>query len=169
MSNKDVVEVIKGLQQATANAYDGALDDSGKPIEIGLNREKSDSPTVSRLMDGFNVRVQAGKMVLDYHSEVLVKEVHDSKFESEIESTMEDVTKWLKKEYKKITGESITLKKKGKPTIRVENTSRIRTFVTAQLVYDIGGISSSKEEKRDVEKAIKDWLQLGKSKSEGFK
>ena len=35
-----VYEIVQGLTQAAANAYDGALDESGEPIKAGLSREK---------------------------------------------------------------------------------------------------------------------------------
>ena len=45
-----VLEVIKGLNQAAANAYDGALDESGEPLKVGLSREEGhpiiDSPVI---------------------------------------------------------------------------------------------------------------------------
>lgn len=169
MADKDVVEILKGLQQAASNNYDGALDEDGKPIKTGLRREEGSYLDGRRLMDGFNVKLQDNKMVLNYHSEILMKEVHDKKFEDDIKSTMSEVVKWLKKEYKKVTGESVSLKEKGKPNIRVESTSRIRSFVTAQWVFEVKGIKKGGEPKRTVDSAIKDWLSQGKSKSEGFK
>lgn len=168
MAETNVVEVVKGLQQAAYSAYDGALDEEGKPLKTGLRREKGSFLKDSRLIDGFNIKLQDNKMILNYHSEVLMKEVHGKNFESDIASTMEDVVKFLKREYKKITGESVKLTKKGKPVINFEETSRIRRFVTAQCIYEIGGVKSTKQ-KRTVDSAIKSWLKLGKSDREGFK
>lgn len=168
MTDKDVVEILKGLQQAAHNAYDGALDDEGKPIKTGLKREEGSYLSGNRLMDGVNIKLQDNKMVLNYHSEILMKETHDKRFEDKINATIDEVVKWLKKEYKRVTGESIRLKMKGKPVIHVESTSRIRSWVRAQCVYEIDGLKSKKE-KRTVDKAIRDWLSQGKSKSEGFK
>ena len=34
------LEIIRGVAQAAANAYDGALDQDGKPLDIGLSREE---------------------------------------------------------------------------------------------------------------------------------
>ena len=34
-----LLDVIQGLGQAAANSYDGAVDEDGKPIELGLKRE----------------------------------------------------------------------------------------------------------------------------------
>ena len=168
MADKDVMEILRGLQQAAHNAHDGALDDEGKPVKIGLRREKGSYLSGNRLMDGFNVKLQDNKMILNYQSEILMKEVHDKKFEDNIGDTMDEVIKWLKKEYKKVTGEAISLKMKGKPVITVESTSRIRSWVVAQCVYEIKGLKSGAE-KHDVDKAIKDWLSQGKSTSKGFK
>ena len=33
------LDVIRGIAQAAANSYDGALDDKGEPIKIGLKRD----------------------------------------------------------------------------------------------------------------------------------
>lgn len=165
---KNILDIVKGLQQAAANAYDGAKDDEGKPIKTGLRREEGDFLSGNRLLDGFNVKFQGNKMVLSYHSEILMKELHDKKFEDNILATIEDAVKWLKKEYKSITGESVKLKMDGKPDFRVENTSRIRSWVTVQCVYTVNEMKDTKE-KRQIDSAIKDWLAQGKSKSEGFK
>ena len=35
-----VMDVIQGLSQAASNAYDGALDENGNYLDIGLRREK---------------------------------------------------------------------------------------------------------------------------------
>jgi len=168
MADKDVIEILQGLQQAAHNATDGGLDDDGKPLKTGLRREKGSFLSGHRLMDGFNIKLQDNLMVLNYHTELTMKEVHDKKFESKITDTIDDVVKWLKKEYKKVTGESVSLKMKGKPVINVESTSRIRVWATAQCTYEIKGIKSTSE-KRTVDGAIKDWLSQGKSDRGGFK
>ena len=51
------LEIIRGISQAAANAYDGARDENGDPISIGLKREEGDPITDSRIMDGFGVRL----------------------------------------------------------------------------------------------------------------
>ena len=50
-----VYEIVQGLSQAAANAYDGALDESGEPLKAGLQREE-DPILDKRVMDGFNVK-----------------------------------------------------------------------------------------------------------------
>ena len=57
-----VLEIIKGLNQAAANAYDGA----DLSEDIGLNREEGNPIIDSRVMDGFSVRFAADKMIVSY-------------------------------------------------------------------------------------------------------
>ena len=44
-----VYEIVQGLSQAAANAYDGALDESGEPIKAGLQREEGEAAPFRRL------------------------------------------------------------------------------------------------------------------------
>ena len=46
-------EIVQGLAQAAANAYDGALDDKGELLKVGLQREEGRIMFDSRKMDGF--------------------------------------------------------------------------------------------------------------------
>ena len=93
-----ILDVVTGLSQAAANAYDGALDDSGEPIKVGLRREDGDPILDKRIIDGFNVVFYGDKMCLGYHSEVQLKEVYATGFESDIEQQLQDVISFLKKE-----------------------------------------------------------------------
>ena len=36
----DVLKIVRGISQVMANTYDGALDENGDPIAIGLKREE---------------------------------------------------------------------------------------------------------------------------------
>ena len=77
-----ILDVIKGLNQAAANAYDGYqnMDET-----IGLRREEGHPIVDSRVIDGFSVKFAADKMIIGYQSEVLMKEVHPrNQFENEI-------------------------------------------------------------------------------------
>ena len=108
-----VYEIIQGINQAAANAYDGAHDkrysSDGEEYKAGLKREEGDCIVDSRVMDGFNVRVSGNKLVLSYQAEITMKDFHDNSFEDDVKSTLNDVIKYLKKEYKKITGNSLSL------------------------------------------------------------
>ncbi|HCI69850.1 MAG TPA: hypothetical protein DHV30_04335 [Balneola sp.] len=135
-----VYEIVQCLSQAAANAYDGALDENGEPIKAGLQREEGDPILDKRVMDGFGVKFFGNMMCLNYMSEVQLKEVYANGFEADVEQRMADIVTFLKKEYRKICGESITLTKDGEIDVRVENSSRVRSWVTAKLHYRIGGL-----------------------------
>ena len=136
-----VYEIVQGLTQAAANAYDGALDESGEPIKAGLAREDGDPILDKRVLDGFNVKFYGNMMCLSYHSEVQLKEVYENGFEGEIDQRIADISSFLKKEYKKITGDPITLTAEGELDVRVETSSRVRSWVIAKKHYKVGGLS----------------------------
>jgi hypothetical protein len=138
-----VYEIIQGLSQAAANAYDGALNEDGEAIEAGLKREEGRPLIDKRVMDGFNVKFFGNMACVSYHSELQLKEVYANGFESEMEQRIADVVTFLKKEYKNITGNSVTLTPEGESDIYVENSSRVRTWVTAKMHYKIGGLDEN--------------------------
>ena len=78
---------------------------------------------------------------------------------------MSDIVSYLKKQYKKITGNTLSLKEKGECDARVESTSRIRVFVTARKDYEITSMSDvedAKEPSEDqLEKTFKSFLSQG--------
>jgi hypothetical protein len=135
-----VYEIIQGLSQAAANVYDGALTEEGEALTAGLQREEGIPLIDKRVMDGFGVVFYGNMMCLKYHSEVMLKEVYASGFESEIEQRLADITSFLKKEYKRITGNSVSLTEQGEADLHVQSASRIRSWVTAKKHYKIGGL-----------------------------
>ena len=86
-----VYEIVQGLSQAAANAYDGALDADGEPIKAGLQREEGDPILDKRVMDGFNVSFYGNMMCLSYMSEVQLKEVYGNGFEEDVEKQIAEV------------------------------------------------------------------------------
>ena len=140
MSQKDL-DVVRGIMQAAADSYDGALDDKGEPIKVGLKREEGHPVLDSRTIDGFKCRVDGAKLIVTYNSELLLKDVYGGNLENELEQTMSDIVKHLKKQYKKITGKTLKLKADGEVDALVQTTSRVRVFVIATKVYDIGSLS----------------------------
>ena len=140
-----VYEIVQGLSQAAANAYDGALDENGEPLKAGLRREEGDPILDKRVMDGFNVSFYGNMMCLSYMSEVQIKEVYASGFESDVESQLAEIVKFLKNEYKRITGNSVSLSPEGEVDVRVENSSRVRSWVTAKMHYKVGGLAEDME------------------------
>lgn len=160
--NTALLNVISGISQALANAHDGALDEDGKPFEIGLKREVENYITTSRQMDGFSARVQGKILIVSYQAEILMKDVHDKKFESDIEGMFADIIKFLKKQYKIFTKNALRLKEKGKASVKVETVSRQRTWVVARKLYEIGGIDvdgAGDDQNKKLEKAVYKWLE----------
>jgi len=49
---------------------------------------------------------------------------------------------FLQKEYRKVTGKSVSLTSKGEPNILVQSTSRVRSWVEANQHFKIGGIEA---------------------------
>ena len=76
----------------------------------------------------------------------------------------------MKKEYSKITGESLSLTKAKdeEAHILVQSISKVRSLVNAHQKYKIGGIPDQPELGNTVEErldnAVKNWLGYGKDK-----
>ena len=139
------MEIVRGISQVMANSYDGALDDKGEPIKVGLKREEGHPIHDSRVMDGFKVSFHGPQLCIHYHSELKLKDVYANGFESDLEQMIADIAKFIKKEYKKITGSALSLKSAGDVDAIVQQTSRVRTWVQAKQYFDIGGIDSDTE------------------------
>ena len=139
------MEIVRGISQVMANSYDGALDDKGEPIKVGLKREEGHPILDSRVMDGFKVTFHGSQLRISYHAEIKLKDVHAKGFESDLEQMIADIAKFLKKEYKKVTGDALTLKANGEVDAIVQETSRVRSWVQASQMFDIGGLDDSTE------------------------
>ena len=91
----------------------------------------------------------------------------ENKLKTTIEENIEEVAKFLKKEYKKITGETLGLKKIGSLTMgNVQTTSRVRSFVQAHCEYEIKGVDKEdlpNPKPRDIDSAVRSFLELGKN------
>ena len=157
-----ILDVIKGLNQAASNAYDGY---DNMDEKIGLKREEGHPILDSRVIDGFKVKFSADQMIVTYHSEVLMKEIHPrAQFENEIERKFGDIIKYLKKEYRKVMKSSVTLSEVADADIYVQSTSRVRNFVQATKHYKIGGVEGDeplkKPSKESADDGIKKFLDL---------
>jgi hypothetical protein len=111
------LEIINGISQIVANTYDGAHDESGEPIKIGLKREEGHPLLDSRVMDGFKVSFYDDRICIHYHSEVKLKDIYSGTFEQDTEAMIDQIAKFIKKEYKKVTGNALTLKAEGEAKI----------------------------------------------------
>lgn len=169
-----VLEIVRGISQAVSNVHDGALDENGDPVVIGLRREEEVPITDKRVMDGFSVRMHGDTLCLYYNSEITMKEVHAKGFENDVESTMADILKHIKKEYRKAVGEALTLKQDGETDIHVQNMSRVRSWMCAKQHFKVesyaGAVDPVTAESKDsLEKKFKDWLRSGEDVGSGAK
>ena len=169
-----ILDVVKGLSQAAANAYDGShveeLQADGRARTAGLSREDGHYINDRRVIDGFKVSFHGPILRVKYQAETRIKDVQDNGFENEIISKLKDIVKFLKKEYKAITGETVALTLEGEHQILVQRISNYRTDVQAQCDYKIGGLTdvgevNSGSDKERADKAIKDFLALGRDKA----
>jgi hypothetical protein len=172
-----VYEIIKGIGQAAANAYDGAHEETlqadGLARKVGLAREDGHYINDRRVMDGFKVQFHGPILRVKYQAEVRIKDVKNTGFENDIGQRLADIVKFLKAEYKNITGDTLTLKKEGDHHILVQRISNYRTDCQAHCDYRIGGLKdvtsihatadddADEHTKDRLDAAVKDWLALG--------
>ena len=145
MAESTTLEIIQGLSQAAANAYDGAHDEryslDGQVRKVGLRREEGCPLMDSRVNDGFSVKFYGNKICINYQSDIRLQEIHRTKdYEGDIVRQLAEIKKFLQKEYKAVTGKSVTLTADGDPKILVQSTSRVRSFVQAYQHYKISGV-----------------------------
>lgn len=142
-----VYDIVKGINQAAANAYDGnhkgRYRTDGKDDLIGLKREEGCVITDSRVMDGFKVRIAGPVLIVSYQSEMPIKTFHNSKLGDEMEAVFANIVKYLKKEYKKINNETLSLTPAGPCDILLQNMSKVRTWVQCQKNYKIGNMGDT--------------------------
>ena len=169
MSNT-TLEIIQGLSQAAANAYDGSQDEKysldGEARKIGLKREEGDPIIDSRVVDGFNVRMSGPILTISYQSDIKLKDVYAGDIEADVEEMIQNVANFLKKEFKKITGDALTLTAEGDVDVLVQNTSKVRVFVVGKRNYKVGNLADVIEvglpSEERLDKSIRDFISLGK-------
>jgi len=169
MANADL-EIIKDLSQAAGNLYDGAVDDKGDPIKMGLKRD--DLPSTNRkYIDGGKIRFAGNKIIVNYEAEIRLQDVYKdgiNGFQNEMNDMIQNLVKQLKKNYKAIAGKSITLTPEGDDAnVRVDYVSRYRTLVLASRQYKIGGLSevmsatNDDANKREISDTYRKFLEQG--------
>jgi len=164
-----VLDVVQGLAQAAANAYDvthiESFSPDGEVRTAGLKREEGNPLIDRRVMDGFNIRFMGPLLCVSYQTELQIKEVYASGFEAEMEQRVADIVKYLKKEYKNVTGNTVSLTKEGEVDVLVQSTSRVHSWATVYQKYKIGGMGETVlvgEGSTDrVEKSWKTFLDQG--------
>jgi hypothetical protein len=150
-----VLEIIQGLSQVAANSYDGAHDEEGNKKETGLRRDEEVAIRDKRVLDGFKIRLHSGnKLCVMYTTEVLLRDVgQKGKYEDELKQVVADIVSFIKKEYRKVTGNSLSLTelKDPPPDLEMIQTSRIRTEAKMTCHYEVGGLEEfqAKDDLRD--------------------
>jgi hypothetical protein len=138
------LEIVQGLHQAAANAYDGSHNKryslDGEERKVGLRREVGDPLLDSRVMDGFFIKIKGNMLCVYYQTDVKLEQMSDPTFTKQVSDIMSDIIKFLKKEYKALTKSSISLKEKGDVKIEGQHISRIRNLVTAYQEFEITGM-----------------------------
>ena len=160
------LEIVNCISQVLANSYDGALDENGEPVKIGLRREEGNPLIDARVMDGFGAQVSADRLHIKYHVEIPLKEVHSNGFESEMDSMVEKVKQFIQKEYKKLKKKSLALVEPSEIDVLVEYVSRIRCSVKAHKCWKISASEaepacSHDEEDRPTDPDFEKMVQLG--------
>ena len=153
------LEIINGISQVLSNTYDGALDESGEPVKIGLRREEGNPLIDSRIMDGFGAYISGNRLHIKYHAEIPLKEVHSNGFEGEMEAMVEKVKSFIQKEFNKVTKSSLSLSDPSEVDVLVEYISRVRTSVKVHKCYQIGGVPT--EPDKEVDPAFENFTKLG--------
>lgn len=159
----DIMEVIKGIHQAAANGFDGGKQGTG------LSREEPTPITDKRVIDGFGVRVQGDTLVVNYHQEIPLAKSQPNRLQSDCDQTLEDIISFLKKEYKVVTGDTLSLTEIDKESsIHSEFINRHRLATKAVKRWKIGGLNDlTKQREEDnttpsLEDAVEDFLKQGK-------
>jgi len=140
----NVMEIITGISQAIHAKHHGGT-------EFGLRRETEDllkgcSIYDPRVMDGFGVQFQGDMLLLKYHSEVPMTDVHDKNFETDVRRTIKDITTHIKSEYKRATKSSLDLKESGDIQIMIQTANRRTCYVNAVQAYKINNMDMPKGE-----------------------
>lgn len=173
MKGSSVIEIINAISKiATQYGGDGAYDGEGERVDIGLKRDQGHIINDTRVIDGFSVGFQGNILIINYQSEVSLKDVHDSNFENETEQMINKVATFLRKEYKKEEGKALTLTAIPN-TFKaiVQSTSRVRSWVQATKLFNVGGLNDADNSLRKdsdgnkLDASIRNWLELGKKQT----
>jgi hypothetical protein len=160
----DVSTICNAIAQAVGLIpYDGALDEDNNPIEIGLKREEGHPIYDHRSIDSFNARISGKNLICSYQAQLQASDVY-GKLEDELESTMSNIVKHLKKRYKQISGTGLRLKALGEVDARVDRLNKRCYSVVCSKVYEIGNLkelddimsTSSVEKNKEVENFLSD-------------
>jgi len=159
-----ILDVIQGIQHAMKYVQDGAIDDNGKPVKIGLQREKGNPLLDKRVIDGFTIGFSGPYLHINYHTESSAKEKSDERYPEKIAGILEDIEKFLKEQFKNHTGKALGLEKEGSLQIQYFSINNNRHDVVATCVYCIKNIEKEfkngdfVEKPEKVKRSIKEFM-----------
>tara|TARA_R110001583_G_scaffold53210_25_gene164441 strand:- start:110 stop:664 length:555 start_codon:yes stop_codon:yes gene_type:complete len=169
MANTDL-EIIRDLSRAAGDMYDGAVNDKGEPLKMGLKRDDLLS-TNRKYIDGGKFRFAGNKIIVSYEAQTRLKDIYKdgiNGFQNEVDQMIQNLVNQLKKNYKSIANKSITLTPEGDGAkVDVAYVSRTRTIVTAMRAYEIGGLSEvvaatgAEVNKHEMSDAYRKFLEQG--------
>lgn len=163
MADVTLAEVMKVLRQVQAESYDGALTFDGKPLKIGMMREELDEYH-RRKIDAFSVSSAMPDIVrIKYTSQCRLQEVHENKyFEDETYKVVESIKNHLQKEYKRISGKSVSLTEQKKSPINIQYISKASCYLSTMIEYKVGngvGKDEDMSRKPTLDDTIKNFFQ----------
>lgn len=163
MADTTLAEVMKVLRQIQGQSYDGALTYDGKPLKIGMKREDTDE-FHRRKIDAFSVSSAMPDVIkVKYSSQCRLEEIKDNKyFEDEVYEVLNSIKSHLQKEYKRISGKSVTLTEVKKHPIDVQYMSKVNCYLHTCVEYKVGNGVGKDEDlslKPTINDTIKNFLQ----------
>lgn len=167
MAENKSLEIVRAISRAVSEfGHDGACDSEGQPIEIGLKREEGNPIIDSREIDGFKVSFHGNKLIIKYQAEEKIKDVKNKKLEDEVNSKINDIAKFIRKEAKKHTDSAISLTPDEKSfQVVLHSLSSVRSWVEAKKDYTIGGLEDAKVEEvedkihKERNKELRNWIE----------
>lgn len=156
---KDILEVVTALKQAAANAQWTKTD--------ALEREKSTGPRKFKINDSFKIQIQDNKMTLNYTIENKNALMPNFRFEVNPENKHKEILDFLKKEYKKITGKTVSFGSESNMVCTITPISNVTQINRYSKVYEIKGIESFVDKySKEVGKLHKDSIKKVESLEE---
>jgi hypothetical protein len=157
---KDVETIIRGIQQAFRNSKEVGQ-------EIGLRREEypsSAGPGWTKLFDNFTIKIVGNTLFVTYCTQLTIDQFHEMNLVKEVEAYADEAVKYLKSEYKDVTGHALKLTDmKEDPVVKTEHISYQRMTLYGTKKFKIGSIETLKDEDDNVLKkyrnTFKDYLK----------
>lgn len=138
--NATILDVLKGISQVVANTRDDnkGITGEGEPVKTdALQREEELTIHDPRVMDGFSIKIMADRLQITYNVRERMRNVSESDFKKKMQDTVDSVASYIKKEYKNVTGKSLSLDREDECKIVVQTLSSIKTHVQCICVYKV--------------------------------